>query len=339
MHEPDFYNKTPYRADLVPLLDKNGAECRVAIVKATWQIHPDGILRLAESPRGIRHGDEPWGPPEIPDLKYPGDLCTAKPGTDALVVGHAVSPTGEPTERMDVGIRVADRTLAIRVHGPRLWESVLGMRLGPAAPVLRVPLSWGLAYGGADFSDPERPLEEPRNPIGRGVVRDPVTLAERPGPQIESPERPISAPNAGLDPVGCAPIGRHFEPRRSLAGTYDAQWLETRYPARPLDYSDEHEHCAPPPLVFQRPLAGGEPVIVTGMSAPGHLAFRLPRVAILVEAEIDGAKAQIRPHLDTLLLDTDAGLVETVWRACYKCPAKMRKRFTVVRVWHKELRQ
>ena len=119
-------------------------------------------------------------------------------------------------------------------------------------------------------------------------------------------------------------------------GTYDAAWLETRYPGRPPDYREEHENCAPPDFVFREPLRGGEPVTVIGVRADGPVAFILPKRRILIEAQIDGVVLERRPHLDTVVVDSDAMVLELVWRALYRCPAKMRGRFTAVRVQAKE---
>lgn len=198
------------------------------------------------------------------------------------------------------------------------------------------PLAWSRAYGGLDLSDPRRPLEEPRNPVGSGIARDVERLVGRPAPQIEAPHEPIGAANTHLTPVGCAPLGRSFVPRRATMGTYNKDWLESTYPARPADYREEHENCAPPDFVFREPLRGGEPVTVTGVHSAGAIAFMLPKLRLLFEASIDGRIIERRPHLDTVVVDSDAMILELVWRALYRCPAKMRDRFTAVRVQAKE---
>jgi hypothetical protein len=198
------------------------------------------------------------------------------------------------------------------------------------------PLAWSRAYGGLDLSDPARPLEEPRNPVGSGVARDVEHLVGTPAPQIEAPDAPIGSAGGRFTPVGCAPLGRSFEPRRTAAGTYDAAWIKSGYSARPRDYREEHENCAAPDLVFRESLRGAEPVRVTGVNAQGPLEFALPKILVLVDAEIDGAVVQRRPHLDTVLVDSDAMVLELVWRALFRCPPKMHKRFTAVRVQSKE---
>jgi hypothetical protein len=338
VHEPEFYNYTPYVAELVPQTDRDGAECRVAVVKATFALPAGRAPMLHDTPRPIRAGDEMWEKPEVADVRYPGDLCVLKPGTDFVVVGHAVAPHGREVPFVDVTVHCGTRTKVLRVFGDRLWvDGALGVRLGEPEPLVRVPLAWSRAYGGFDASVPDKPVEEPRNPVGRGVARRSGALVGRPGPQIDDPDHPVRSPSRRHTPVGCAALGRHFEPRRTHAGTCDAGWLQTRFPGRPADYRDEHQNAAPPDQVFTSALRGGEDVYVGGVHVDGPISFKIPRRWIVIEAEIDGATQTARPHLDTVLVDGDARLVEMVWRGSFRCPAKMRNRFKLVRVIEKEV--
>lgn len=335
MDEPAFYNHTGFEAAVLPILDRQGAQSRIAIVKASYAIRTGQPLTRAEEQREIRMGDEPWGVPEIADIKLPGDLCAAKPGTDVILSGH-VMPQSRSQTAVDVAIRAGERMKVLRVHGPREWRrSVIGIVPSPSAPLEPTPLSWSLAYGGLDLTDPERPVEEPRNPVGMGVARDVDSLIGQLAPQIEDPAAPIAAAGRRYVPAGCAPLGRHFVPRRDTMGTYDQAWLDTTYPARPDDYQEEHENCAPPDFVFREPLRGGEPITVSGVHGE-DIAFSVPKVRILAQASIDGATIERRPHLDTIVIDSDAMIVELVWRALYRCPTRMRSRFAAIRVLAKE---
>jgi hypothetical protein len=331
LHEPEFYNYTPFRSELLPLIDKSGAECRVAITKGTFALGARADLDLHDEQRPIRYADEMWDKPEVPDIRLPGDLCAFKPGTDFVVVGEAWSPLGRPRKSIDVEIEIAGRSKRLRAYGPRLWNKVLGsLTLTEPRPTAHVALRWSNAYGGLDFSDPAKPLEEPQNPVGNGVTRDPGLLVDTPAFQIEDPSR------ERFLPAGCAAIARNFAPRRAYAGTYDAGWLQTRYPARPADYRDEHENCAPPDQVFGNALTGGEAVRLSNLSPENPFNFRVPRLKLEVEAVIDGRSQRANPHLDTVLVDGEAKIVELVWRASFRCPPKMRNHFEAVRVRHKE---
>lgn len=340
MDEPALYNHSGFHASVLPILDRHGAPSRVAIIKASYALRagqPLDRLALAEVQREVRGGDEMWGPPEVPDIRLPADFCLAKPGTDFVLSGHAVPRHGSVEPHIDVGIRVADRVKLLRVHGPRWWRrGLMGVVPGASEAVQATPLAWSRAYGGLDLSDPQRPLEEPRNPVGSGITRQVDSLVGRPAPQIEAPDAPVGAAGSTQAPAGCAAIGRSFEPRRRAAGTYDAAWISTGYPARPSDYQEAHENCAVPDLLFTTPLRGGEPVRIAGVHAEGALDFALPKWQMVVSAQIDGQVIERRPHLDTVLVDSDAMVLELVWRALFRCPPKMRDRFTAVKVEAKE---
>ena len=339
MDEPALRNDSDFHASVLPILDRDGAHARIVIVKAAYAIRPGEPLEFADEPREPRLGDEMWGPPEVADIRWPADFCIAKPGTDFVLSAHAVAARQGVDTFVDVGIRVADRARVLRVHGAREWRrTVGGVAPGPAAVIREpIPLAWSRAYGGLDLSDPARPIEEPRNPVGSGIAHDVNTLVGRAAPQIEAPDAPVDSAGARSHvPVGCAPIGRTFEPRRRAAGTYDAAWLEQRYPARPSDYDASHENCAAPDWRFAEPLRGGEPVRIAGVSPLGAIEFALPKWRVVVQAAIDGKVIEQRPHLDTVLVDGDARVVELVWRALFRCPPKMHDRFTAIRVAAKE---
>jgi hypothetical protein len=333
MDEPEFYNHSDFEASVLPILDRDGADARVVIVKASFAIQPDGRLAPLATPRGIRMSDETWGAPHIPDIRLPADFCAAKRGTDVALIGHAAAPDARAITHVDVDIRVADRVRQLRVWGPRIWQrAARGVVPGPSLPVQPTPLAWSRAFGGLDLSDPARPLEEPRNPVGSGVARDVARLVGTLAPQIETPGRPIGVAGLKHEPAGCAPIGRSFEPRRACMGTYDDAWLKSAYPARPADYREEHENFAAPGLRFDTPLRGGERVAVSGVRAPHALDFALPKWRVLIDAAIDREIVERRPHLDTVVIDSDALVLELVWRALFRCPPKMRQRFVAARV-------
>ena len=339
MHEPAFINQSPFFAQPVPFLDRGGRDCRVVVVKASYGLQA-GELSLAEEQRPIRFGDELWGDPEVPDIKYPADLCETKPGTDVAFVAQACAPAGHQVRSMDVQLQVADRRQVLHVVGPRNWERGLSGRVlpGQPQPFQAVPLSWGNAWGGSDHSKPEKPKQELRNPVGSGVARSMGTLIGTPAYQIESPRLMGGDRHQKATPIGCAPIGRSFEPRRKWAGTYDDAWLNKVYPAKPKDYNDRFENCAGPDWWFETPLEGGEPVGLTGVTPEGMVQFRIPRVRVVIDARIDGELTTQRPPLDTVLIDTIEGVVELVWRATFVCPAKLRDRFTLLRVKKKDFR-
>lgn len=315
MAEAPFFNASPFHAEALPQLDRDGRECRLVVVKATFVILADGKTQLAETQRALRHGDELWGAPEIEDLRFPGDLALHKPGTDVVIAGYAYAPPRTSPRSIDVTVQLGPAAKRLRVHGPRVWKSgFLGVHPSDAEPLTRMAMRWGNSFGGRDDSDPAKPLEEKRNPAGSGVVRNAELLVGLPAPTIEDPSDAVTSAGGRHRPVGIAPIGRTYTPRRDLAGTYDQDWLERRYPARPLDYKPEHENCAPTDQHFDTPWKGGEAIQIDGMSPDGRLQALLPAWRIVVEETHDGETTEFRPHLDTVIVDTEARLLELVWR-------------------------
>ncbi|SAK77923.1 hypothetical protein AWB76_05176 [Caballeronia temeraria] len=339
MDEPAFHNHSDLLADVLPIIDRDGAEARIVIVKASYDIRPGEALMPSETPRAVRMGDVMWGPAHIPDIRLPADYGLAKRGTDVVLAGHAMPPSMRAQPGVDVALSVAGRVKRLRVWGARLWQRAPhGVVPGASLALTATPLAWSRAYGGLDLSDPQRPLEEARNPVGSGIARVPAALIGTLAPQIEAPDAPIGIAGGRYVPAGCAPIGRSYAPRRLTMGTCDAAWLKHVYPARPADYRAEHENCASPDLIFDPPLQGGERVTAAGVHASAELGFRLPRWRIAVDALIDGALVQRRPALDTVVVDSDALILELVWRAIFRCPPKTRDRFTAIRVQAKEYR-
>ncbi len=333
MDAPNLDNKTDFAAQPVMLLAKDG-ERLVVIVKATFAWAP-GASELEFSPkeaqRGVRPADVPWGEPEKSSIRYPSDLCIAKPGTDVIVVAAAHAPGGRAVPSFDAGVRVGPLEKTIRVFGLRVWQE-RGSGLSEPRPTTGVHVRYDYAWGGLDVSDPEEPVEEPRNPVGMGIARDASTLTHKPAPMIEDPASPLGSIRTRPPPAGLGAIGRHWEPRRRFLGTYDAEWLEQRAPLLPLDHDDRANLCASPGLTAVPPLQGGEDVALFNLTpGGGGLSFRLPKIRVTVALEVKGREpVTLTPYLDTVVIDAlDAPApaevaVELVWRAAFRPPRRMK---------------
>ena len=307
------------------------------IVKATF-LFAGGAVVLADKPRrrGLRAADVPWGDPEKSSVKYPCDLCIQKPGTDVIVVAAAHAAGDRPVPWFDAGIRVGRLEKTVRYFGLRVWQDG-GEGLSEPRPTTGGPLRYDDAWGGLDVADDGPILEEPRNPVGRGIARDPKTLTHQPAPAIEDPLAPIQSFRTRPPPAGLGAIGRHWEPRRRHLGTFDAAWLETRAPLLPLDHDERANLCASPGLTASPPLAGGERVALLNLTPGGGTeSLQLPRIRVAVAFHAkDRAPATLWPYLDTVVIDTLAAgearaAIELVWRAAFKPPRRMKDAKIVV---------
>lgn len=337
--QPPIDNRTDFVVHPQLLLDREG-ERLVVIVKATYELLPDSPALELAAPGRMRppwFADVPWGEPEVSSIAYATNLFVRKPGTDVLVVGEGCAPNGQPVPSFDTFVRVGALQKACRVFGLRVWEAN-GAGLTPPAPIDRVEMRYDYAWGGFDDSDPERVVEEPRNPVGKGCVRDVRALTHQPAPNIEDPRFPIRDCRTRPPPAGIGPIGRNYEPRRRYAGTYDQAWQDLRAPLPPKDFDDRFNSSASEGLFAEEPLWGGEEVGLLNLTPGGGAKrFFLPRVQPRLEFRVQSRDTQSsRPPLDTVLIDTlGIGLekplaVELTWRASVKAPRRMKDSLTIV---------
>jgi hypothetical protein len=339
MDAPSLDNRTGYAALPQLLMDRDGEKLAV-IVKATYELAAGSSeLEVAPKPRrrGVRLADVPWGDPEKSSVLYPADLYLRKPGTDVVVVAKAYAPEGRAVPSFDAGVRVGPVSKVVRVFGLRVWLEG-GGGLSAPRPVAELEVRYDHAFGGFDDADPARPLEEPRNPIGLGLARDPAALTHAPAPSIEDPADLITSWRSRPAPAGLGAIARHWEPRRRFLGTYDSAWLESRAPLLPADHDDRANHCATPALVASTPLGGAEEVALSNLvPGGGATRFALPGVGVEIDVRVRGREPEVvRPHLDTVLVDAlvlprRPLTVELVWRAHVRAPRRMKDARIIVR--------
>jgi len=311
--------------EVIPQLGMDGAVLALVLVKQRY--HVNGRQQAHETPGAEVHlTDVPWDAehPARSSVRFPADVCLDKPGTDVIVSGYAMAPGGATQTELMVSAQVGELSRTVRVVGPRVWVRSMGeTRLSEPAPFQSVPVQWELAWGGSDFSDPRNPLEEPRNPVGRGVVRDLSTLDGQPGPQIEEPEDPITTAGGTHRPAGLGAVARHWLPRRQHAGTIDASWLRERMPLWPTDTDARLHHAAIPELTARERLRGGELVQVANMCASGPLRFELPRARYFVGMLSDRGLREHPPVLDTVLLQPELRRFDMTWRSVIPLPARL----------------
>ncbi|MCC6877025.1 MAG: DUF2169 domain-containing protein [Sandaracinaceae bacterium] len=324
METPPLKQGTSATVQVVPQFDNDGSIAGVVLIKQRFVVSGRGRVSRVDGAE-IRIADEPWDPehPESSSIKYPSDLCLRKPTTDVVVAGAAVARA--PTPQLDVMVRVGPLQKALRVFGPRAWykAGVGKLVLTKPEPFTRQDLQWEHAWGGSDYeTDPEHPIEEPRNPNGRGLVRDPDALEGQLGPSIEDPQHPIDSHRSRPPPAGVCAIGRHWEPRRKFAGTYDEQWMQERMPLLPLDFDERFNQVAPPWFIAPQPLRGGERVEILNMNEEGPLSFELPKVRFFVGIQTTRGMTESTPQLDTVLLEPGQSQLEMTWRALVKLPRR-----------------
>ncbi|MBL9039900.1 MAG: DUF2169 domain-containing protein, partial [Archangium sp.] len=90
-------NDTPFATGGAPLVDKNGLQHWVVMIKATYSLFPDGTTQLAPEQLPTLLVGEPRDPASAASsLRYEADLVLDKPLADVIVNGSAYAPGGAP---------------------------------------------------------------------------------------------------------------------------------------------------------------------------------------------------------------------------------------------------
>ena len=313
-------NRTPYAAERSWTRDKHGVHWYLIAVRGTFRVARDGRLSLDDEQRPPVLAPEYSGAPGESSLLHDSDLLEEKPGTDVLVLGSAHAPRGRPAATVPVVLRVGALEKQLLVHGNRVYfDGAAGLGTTSPQPFLQQPIRYELAVGGADVShpDPTKHSIDERNPIGRGFPPRAAVWANKAAHSIEYP----SGSSSSRGPAGFGPIDRAWLPRRTLAGTYDAKWVESKRPLLPDDYDPAFGLSAPVDQRSAAPLTGGERVGLLNMSPEGTLVFDLPRVALRLTTKI-GAKHHVhgsRPA--TVTIEPDERRVSVVWQSALRVPA------------------
>lgn len=314
-------NPTPLKAAIAVFPDPDGVDMLYVAVKGTWRLDAPGELADEQVP--VQLADEYHGDPAMTSLARAGEMHLSKPGTDVLVTGHAWAPGGRPAERMDCSVRVGGLNRRVRVYGERHWRrGFLSTRPGAPGRFEKMPLVWERAFGGQHvLEDGAKVLFEPRNPVGCGFAgkRRGKELATLAVPNLEDPDYPLDKAGRQPPPAGFAPLAPAWSPRREHAGTYDATWQRDRAPFLPRDFDPRFFQLAPPGLVAARPLEGGEPVELIGLSPRGDLRFELPRARPAVRVRLAGTEHAPPVALETVHFEPDAERTTLTWRAALRC--------------------
>lgn len=221
---PDIKNLTRFAAVDLPSVDRHGFGLLVVCVSGRFALPPPGrttdtALQLTEAQTPPTMEDVYWGEPGSSSLKYEGQSCYVRPGTDITMNGNAWARLGRPAIAVPVSLQVGTCHQRLAVIGDRYWRrgTFQGAHISRPEPFASLPLVYERAFGGTPAVD----LSEPRNPVGRGLYRNLKEAMDRPLPNIESSEHLIRDLKDHPPPIGVGPIARNWQPRLSFAGTYD----------------------------------------------------------------------------------------------------------------------
>ena len=342
---PKVLNHTAYPSQYYQMMDVNDDVFHVMVSRLTYdmtKVDDEGHLLLADEQAALITTDEYYEEVNTSSVVQESDFAPYKPKCDILFA-HAVAyaPEGKPSKSWPIGVKVGDWEKRLTVVGPRRMERLLGTwSIGSTEAVEHVPIRYELAYGGtcqwplAISEDQAHELYEyhKTNPIGSGFSRR--AWRKKSGvdyayaPSIEAFETPFSAKNADNEDypaVGLGPVGRWWQPRASLAGTYDAEWKATRWPKLPLDFDFAYWNAAPKDQQIDYP-QGGEDVVLIGLHPQGTLRFKLPVPDIKLLLRLEAGVPLFKPmETDTLIFDMQQLTVSVVRRGLVAAKAGIKQ--------------
>jgi hypothetical protein len=320
-------NATPFSFECFFLMDEEGRPLAVPLLKATFDIVGGKRIARAEVQEPIdAAGRRASDADDASYVREPECASFVKPATDVALVGHAVAPRPGTVESI-VELRVGPLGKSLAIRGDRVWvNGRSGPRITAPQPFERIPLVYERALGGWDRTcpDPAKHACEPRNPVGVGFRLPGARFEEGPLPNLEDPAHLLQ--NYGehpSPPPACTGfVSQGWAPRIGLAGRFDDAWRQARMPLLPSDFDRRFFNAASPGLVANGYLAGDEDVHVSGVSAAGPLAFKLPGVRppscrVGVRRRPD---ALVPLQLDTVIIDADASRVHLLWRGHLPLP-------------------
>jgi hypothetical protein len=313
-------NHTSYAAERNWTRDEHGVHWYLIAVRGTFTIGPRGRPALHDEQPPPILAPEYTGTPGESSLRYDSELLERKPGTDVVVLGSAYAPRGRPASTVPVILRVGKLEKQLLVHGNRAYyEGVAGLATTSSEPFVKQPIQYELAFGGRDTSDPDprRHKLDERNPIGRGFPPSAARWKDQLAHCIEYPD---GAP-ASRGPAGFGPIDRSWLPRRALAGTFDAKWIDSKKPLLPDDYDPKFGMCAPADQQLPAPLVGGEQIGLLNMTPDGTLAFELPKVALRFSTAIRGKRHEHRAQISSVVVEPCDRRVFVTWQSSLKVRA------------------
>lgn len=292
-------NRTPFAAATHVQVDAEGQEVLVVMLSASFEARPGGALSPAAEQLPVALADVPFGDPARSSNRFEADIARAKPGAEVIVNATAHAPNGQAVHELQVGLQVGSLRKVLRVTGDRARAAG---GFSEPQPFIRMPIVYERAYGG---TAPDG-RADPRNPVGVGHMgaasADPAVLTE--AANVHYPGEPDA-------PAGFGALGRGWQPRLRLAGTYDAAWLAGQWPLPPADFDPRYNLCAPPDQHLPG-LAPGETVTLVNLTPTGRWRFRLPRIAAPVRLIYDDRVEDAAFAPDTLLIEPD------LWRLTLK---------------------
>ena len=298
-------NETQFEAAGEFIRDMKGRENWVVAIKATFDILPDSSLEPAKEQLAPNHLPVYFGEEAKSSLQYESDFPLDKQNVDIILNASAHSPYQEPVKELNVSISLGSISKSLKIIGDRYRvKPFLTKSITDAEEFTSMEIRYEKAYGGW-LKNQKDIIRD--NPIGTGSEN------------IEYEQLPnIFYPGKKNKVAGFGAIAGDWQPRLSLAGTYDEKWQNERFPLIPTDFDNQFYQFAP--LDQQvKSIVGGEQVILENLTPKGNLRFAVPEKQFQCFSCVEG---EIRKHstkLSTIILEPDFPRIIMVWHSRILC--------------------
>ena len=316
----EFVNATRMTAGYNMGVEPSGRELLVVVIKGTFALpKPGEQVRLHEEQLPLVMADTFTGEPGFSAPVCEVDFAPRKPSCDVLLLGSAHAPEGRQVTRLRAGLRVGPMEKICEVIGDRVWQAgVRGISASAPLPFTQMPVSYDVAFGGADRNSDDETEHDAYlpNPVGRGWHKHlkNAWVDGKPLPNSEDPGRSVSFPSEKHKPMAFGPLGRGWPQRARYAGTYDQQWLDDVFPFLPKDFDERYYQAAPEDQQVPLP-KGPMEVMLSGFTADGARRFMLPHFEAPVHVfPKRGLREELSASLDTIVFEPDLERFTMSWR-------------------------
>lgn len=287
----------PFAGGVVVWQRHPGEFVATVVAKATYALEPE-LCALLDEPDPIQIADDHWDDDPQRSVRIPSDLALFKVTNDVVVIGNAYAAKAAQSAVARIVIGSVDKCVDARVPSRFTRDG----QLDASTPVVRLPLRYEVAPLAAD------------NPVGI----DPTVFDEAAQryrlPQLFPPSF-LAQPGAAIPFTGIGPIAPAWPMRASLLRHEDVEWL-TAPTERPMPHGFDARYFSIAP-VDQRAVDAfhADERLLLECLHPQHprlvanLAGVRPALYRARGAELAKLVA------DTLLVDTDRGIVTLTFRA------------------------
>ena len=300
--------------------ESSGRELLVVVIKGTFVLpKPGEQVRLHDEQLPLIMADTFTGQPGFSAPVHEIDFAPRKRACDVLLLGSACAPEGMQVTRLRAGLRVGPMEKTFDVVGNRIWQaSLIGISASAPQPFNKMPISYDVAFGGADLNSEDESEHDAYlpNPVGRGWHKHlkSAWVDGQPLPNTEEPGQAVGFPKDKYKPMALGPLGRGWPQRARYAGTYDDRWLADVFPFLPQDFDERYYQAAPEDQQLPSP-KGPLDVLLSGFTADGLRQFTLPHFEAPVHLfPKRGEREDLTATLDTIAFEPDLGRFTMSWR-------------------------